>query len=173
MKKNLISVIILALTLANVVLSALLVFTILPETKKANQLIEDVCSAIDLELNSGAASGTSNVPLDKVEVFTINAGESMTLNFKTGSDGSNHYAVLKSSLSLNTTSDNYATYSPEVLTTKEDLIKSTITQAFGKYTIEAYRQNPEAVKSDILKELQNMFGKDYIVGINFAQVTTE
>lgn len=172
MKKNLISVIILALTLVNVVLTALVVFTLLPETKKANALITDVCSAIDLELNSGAASGTSNVPLDKVEVFTINGGESMTLNFKTGSDGT-HYAVLKSSLSLNTTSDNYKTYSPEILTTKEDLIKSTITQAFGKYTIEAYRQNPEAVKSDILKELQNMFGKDYVVGVNFAQVTTE
>ena len=40
MKKNLISVIILALVLANFVLTALLVFTVLPETKKANKLIE-------------------------------------------------------------------------------------------------------------------------------------
>ena len=57
MKKNLISVIILALVLANFVLTALLVFTVLPETKKANKLIEEVCSAhylvaaISLSLN--------------------------------------------------------------------------------------------------------------------------
>ena len=39
MKKNLISVLILALVFANLVLTALLIFTILPETKKANNLI--------------------------------------------------------------------------------------------------------------------------------------
>ena len=55
MKKNLISVVILALVFANFVLTALLMFSVLPETKKANTLIEKVCSAIDLDLNSGAA----------------------------------------------------------------------------------------------------------------------
>ena len=59
MKKNLISVVILALVFANFVLTALLMFSVLPETKKANTLIEKVCSAIDLDLNSGAATGTS------------------------------------------------------------------------------------------------------------------
>ena len=62
MKKNLISVIILALVLTNLVLTALLIFSVLPQTKKANQLIEKVCKAIDLDLNSGAASGTTNNP---------------------------------------------------------------------------------------------------------------
>ena len=49
MKKNLISVLILALVFANFVLTAILMFTVLPETQKANTLIEKVCSAIDLE----------------------------------------------------------------------------------------------------------------------------
>ena len=46
MKKNLISVLILALCFANLVLTALLIFTIIPETKKANNLIDQVCQAI-------------------------------------------------------------------------------------------------------------------------------
>lgn len=37
MKKNLISVLILALCFANLVLTALLIFTIIPETKKGKQ----------------------------------------------------------------------------------------------------------------------------------------
>ena len=53
MKKNLITVIILALVLANLILTAILVFTIIPQTKKSNQLIDQVCSAINLELQSG------------------------------------------------------------------------------------------------------------------------
>ena len=47
MKKNLITVIILALVLANLILTAILVFTIIPQTKKSNQLIDQVCSAIN------------------------------------------------------------------------------------------------------------------------------
>lgn len=173
MKKNLISVIILALSLANFILTALLVFTILPETKKANQLITDVCSAIDLELNSGAASGTSNVPLDQIEVFQLNGGEAMTINFKIGDDGKNHYAVLKASLSLNTGSDNYKTNSPEILSAKEDLIKNDLYQIFGKYTMTEARRDTEVLKKEIVKDLQSMFGKDYVVGINFAEFQTE
>ena len=93
MKKNLISVIILALVFVNFVLTALLVFTVLPETKKANKMIEDVCAAIDLELNSGAASGTSNVPIDQIEDFALNGGESMTISLATDENGKSHYAV--------------------------------------------------------------------------------
>lgn len=39
MKKNLISVMILALVLVNLVLTAILTFTIVPQTKKSNELI--------------------------------------------------------------------------------------------------------------------------------------
>ena len=66
MKKNLMSVVILALVLANFVLTGLLVFTIIPETRNANKMIEAVCAAIDLELSSGVTTGTSNIPIDQI-----------------------------------------------------------------------------------------------------------
>ena len=50
MKKNLMTVIILALVLVNLVLTAILAFTIIPQTRKSNQLIDKIASAIDLEL---------------------------------------------------------------------------------------------------------------------------
>ena len=78
MKKNLISVVILALVFANFVLTALLMFSVLPETKKANTLIEKVCSAIDLDLNSGAATGTSNISIDDQEIYKVSEGEDST-----------------------------------------------------------------------------------------------
>ncbi len=77
MKKNLISVVILALVFANFVLTALLMFSVLPETKKANTLIEKVCSAIDLDLNSGAATGTSNISIDDQEIYKVSEGEDL------------------------------------------------------------------------------------------------
>lgn len=51
MKKNLMSVLILALVLVNTILTAILAIGIIPSVKKSNQLVETVASAIDLELN--------------------------------------------------------------------------------------------------------------------------
>ena len=50
MKKNLLAVIILALVLVNLILTAVLVFSIIPQTKKSNELIDQVCAAINIEL---------------------------------------------------------------------------------------------------------------------------
>ena len=94
MKKNLMSVIILALVFANFVLTALLMFTVLPETKKANKMIEDVCNAVDLELNSGAATGLSNTSIDKIKAYTVNGGEKMTMSFANGDDNKQHFLVV-------------------------------------------------------------------------------
>lgn len=173
MKKNLISVIILALVFANFVLTALLIFTVLPETKKANEMIDKVCSAIDLELNSGGTTGPSNIPIDQIESYKVNEGATMTMNLATGEDGKNHYAVLSVSLSLNTKSDNYKKYTQEELTAKDDIIRNNIIQIVGNYTLEAFNSDKEAVQNEILLNMQEMFGSDYIVGVNFSQVTTE
>ena len=173
MKKNLISVIILALVFVNFVLTALLVFTVLPETKKANKMIEDVCAAIDLELNSGAASGTSNVPIDQIEDFALNAGESMTISLATDENGKSHYAVGKISLSMNTKSDGYKAYGAEGLKAKESIIIDDIGTIFGKYTRDEFDGNQMEVKKEILKDMQKMFGSDFVVGVNFVGMLSE
>ena len=75
MKKNLISVLILALCFANLVLTALLIFTIIPETKKANNLIDQVCQAISLDLNSGTATSGSQLPQDQIVDYALTADD--------------------------------------------------------------------------------------------------
>lgn len=82
MKKNLISVLILALCFANLVLTALLIFTIIPETKKANNLIDQVCQAISLDLNSGTATSGSQLPQDQIVDYALTADDdTLTFNF--------------------------------------------------------------------------------------------
>lgn len=175
MKRNLISVVILTLTVANLALTALLLFTILPETKKANELISKICTAIDLDLNSGASTGISNVPIDQIETYAIigDKGEStMTIGLKSD-DGKNHYAIIAISLVLNTESDNYTKYSPEVLTSKQDIIKNNIVHIVSGYTKTEFDADTEAVKEAILVDMQGMFGPDYIVGVTFSSCVTQ
>ena len=170
MKKNLMSVIILALVLANLVLTALLVFTVLPETKKANEMIDAVCSAISLELNNGNAGGVSNI--DQIETYDINGGEPMSMNLKS-EDGKSHYAVMEVSLSLNKESDSYDKYSPQVLKEKESIIKNNINMIIVQHTKEELISNPAVIQQEILEDMQSLFGEDYVVGVSFPSMTTE
>lgn len=172
MKKNLISVIILALVLANFVLTALLVFTVLPETKKANKLIEEVCSAIDLDLNSGATSGVSNVPINQIDDYALNSGETMTISFKSDGSGTAHYLVAAISLSLNKDSDVYNDSDFDI-STKDNIIRDKVNSIIGQYTMEEYNENKDAIQDEILSELQDMLGADYVVGVNFASSLTQ
>lgn len=174
MKKNLMTVIILALVLANLVLTAILAFTIIPQTRKSNQLIDQVCSAISLELESGQGNSAVNVPIEDIEVYNIT--ESFTVNLADSGDGKKHYAIFSVGLSVNTKSEGYETYAGlEGLTAKETIIRSEINTIVSSYTMEEFEaEGQKAVKEEILTAMQDMFGgSDFIVGVNFSSVTFE
>lgn len=174
MKKNLITVIIMALVLANLILTAILAFTIIPQTKKSNQLIDQVCSAINLELEGGQNKNLAAVPIEDIEVYNIE--QSFTVNLANGADGKKHYAVFSVGLSINTKSEQYSTYGgTEGLTEKESIICSEINTIVSSYTVEEFNADGyKAVKEEILQAMQDMFGgTDFIVGVNFSSVTTE
>ena len=175
MKKNLLSVLILALVFVNVILSGIIVFTLVPQTKQANELITKVCEAINLEVNSGATSGLSNLPVSQIATYAVNAGETMTTNLAMGEDEEPHYAVFSISLNLNNESDAYVENTTVTISEKESIILDKINAIVRSYTLEELNADGgmEKLKKDMLKQLQNMFGADYIVGISFPKFNTD
>ena len=171
MKKNLMTVIILALVLVNLVLTAILAFTIIPQTRKSKQLIDKIASAIDLELEDGSGKDTAAVPVEDIEVYDIEA--SFTVNLSPSGDGKDHVAVFSIGLSLNTKSDGYKSIGIEGLKAKETLIKNDINTIVSEYTMEQFREDEQSVKDAILEDLQEMFGSDFIVGVSFSSVNTQ
>lgn len=163
------TVIILALVFANFVMTAIMMFTVLPQTQKANELITKVCEAIDLELNSGAATGLSNLPIDQIATYNVSSGETMTINLADG----DHYALVAVSLSINKESDRYLDSTTEILTEQESIIKNTINQIIRQYTKDELLQNAENAQDEICKSLQKTYGTDYIVGVNFSTLTAQ
>ena len=168
MKKNLMTVIILALVFANFVLTSILMFTVLPSTQKANALIEKVCEAIDLDLNSGAATGLSNLPIDQIVTYNVSGGETMTINL-----ADDKYAMVAVSLSINKESERYKSATTEILTEQESIVKNTINQIIRQYTKEELLKDAEKAQDEICKSLQKTYGVDYIVGVNFATLTAQ
>lgn len=169
MKKNLITVMVLALVLVNLVLTALLTITIVPQTKKANELITQVCSAINLELQSGSVtSDVSTVPIDKLATYDI--ADSLTINFKDGGDGVSHLVVLTASISMNMEADGYKEYG-ESIAEKETLIKDTLNTVIGSYTYDEFKADTQGVRDAIVEKLHELFGSSFIVSVSFPTMT--
>ena len=169
MKKNLMSVIILALVLADLVLTAILAFTIIPQTKKSNALIDQICAAINIELEGGYNMDGSAIPIEAKEPYDI--AENFTVNLADG-----NYAVFSVGLIMNTESEGYKTYAgAEGLASKETIIRGEINSIVAGYTIDQFNADGnKAVKADILKAMQEMFGsKDFIVEVSFSSVNTQ
>ena len=164
MKKNLITVITLALVVVNLVLTVILTITILPETQKANEQITKVCSAFDLDLESGSATSNANIPIDQIEVYNID--DEQTINLKQDGDGKDHFAIITVSISMDTKNSDYKDLQPQV-EEKVNLIKGDINNIVSQYTIDEIKNNQSAVQDEILKDLQKMFGSDFIVAVGF------
>jgi flagellar FliL protein len=173
MKKNLITVVILALVVVNLVLTAILTISIVPETQKANELITKVCSAIDLDLRAGDTAGSLAIKVENMVDYAVNGGETMTINLADSGDGSLHYAVLGVSLSLDSTNEDFAKFGDGAgnLDTYDNVISDTIKTEVAKHTIEDMRNDEEGVKEDILEALQTLFQSAFVVRVNFSSAT--
>lgn len=168
MKKNLMSVLILALVLVNLVFTAILTFSIVPATQNANKLIEEVAQAIHLELNAGKNTGQNNVSMANLEAYNVNDGGTTTINLKKGSDGEDHFAVVSMYLSLNKEHEDYETYGT-TMSSKDSIIKDTIISAVSAHTKEEMNDPDvqDEVEEEILVSLQALYNSDFIVAVGF------
>lgn len=170
MKKNLMSVLIMALVFVNVVLSGVIMMTLVPAAKQSNELIEQVCGAINLELESGKQFNANTIPIDQTEVITLTGDEVPTYTLKEGADGERHYVVTKVSITLNKADSDYETARP-LIDGREVLLREVISDTFLKYTLDSITtpEGQEEVRNDMLEQMQELFDSDFIVAVNFSE----
>lgn len=170
MKKNLMSVLILALLVVNLVLTAIITITIVPQTKKSNELINQVCSAINLELQSGEVSDISAIPVDQLDVYDL--PDSLTINLKSDEDGTAYYAIINVSVYMDKEHEDYSTYGKDgKLSERQTLIENEINNTVREFTRKDMTDNVEDVQDEIALRLKKLFNSDFIVGVGFSKVT--
>jgi len=169
MKRNLLSIIILALLVVNLVLTAIMMINVSNASKKTAMLVADIAEVLQLELADGAAAGAmkQDVPMENVEVYKI--AEQMTIPLKVGEDGTAHYCLVSVALSMNTKSDGYKSYAAD-LASKESLITGEVYEVIGDYTLEEAQANKDLMRDDILKRIQTMFDSDFIFQVSFSDI---
>lgn len=168
MKKNLLSIIILALLIVNVILTSVMLFSVTGTMKKSAALIDSIAVALELELHDDIAEAEEqNVPMEDIAVYQI--AEEMTIPLAVGADGKEHFCQVSVSLSMNTKADGYKDYGETVLE-KEDLIKGEIVSVISGHTIEEAKADTDALRNEILERIQQMYDSEFIFNVVFREV---
>ena len=166
MKKNMMSVIIVALLVVNIVMTAIMMFTVIPANKKSIALVDQVASAIKLDTAGTSPEGVTtgngrNVSLADTATATID--EQQTFQLKKGEDGKDHYLVCTVAILMDTTSDDYATYGADIIESRQSLILNALSETIGQYTYEDVQAlGQSGVQDSCLEKLQEIFGSDFI-----------
>ena len=155
MKKNLITVLILAISIINLVFNILLVFVFMPSANKTNKLITDIAKVLDLEIAS-QSNGDNTFDVSNLVYFKLEQGNPINL----AADGTNESHVLQYGITINldkTSSDYSKTES--TLTESKDMIYDITRNIIGRYTyaqvVDVNVQNQS--KEDVLQALKQTF----------------
>ncbi|MCX4339716.1 MAG: flagellar basal body-associated FliL family protein [Lachnospiraceae bacterium] len=171
MKKNLISIIILALMIVNIVLTAIMMFSVTGASKKTAALVDNIATAMDLELSASGEGGAA-AAVSMADTETYSFADNMTIPLKKSEgDEKDHYCIVSITLSINTKAEGYKEYgSAEVLATREGLIKDEINGVFARYTMEEARDNQETIKKEIIDRIQQLFDSKFIYNVSFGDI---
>lgn len=164
MKKNMLAIVILAATLVNIVLTALMLFTIIPKAQRTDALIQKICSIIELELEDPNAADYAEIPFEDRE--TYNLANKIIVNL-TKADGAakSAYAQVDVTLMLNKKADSYKTIQP-LLVNYESIVRSIVSEEISKYTADALDANKDAIQKMIWTRLCTEFGNtDLLIGV--------
>lgn len=167
MKKNILTIIIMAIVLINTILTGVLIFVIVPTSNKTTQLVSKVASIVDLELESPDAS---DAKLTVSDMTNFDITDELTINLKSSGDGKAHYALIKSvTLTMNNKHKDYADLNGMVQN-NVNIIKGIITDEVSKYTFDEVNSQKEAIKQAILTKVQDLFQSDFIIQISFGNM---
>lgn len=169
MKKNLISIIILALLVVNIILTAIMMFSVTSASRKTASLVDNIASALNLELTAKTEAGENVVNVSIADTDTYSISEDMTIPLKKGEDGEDHYCLLSIGFSINKKDKAYKTYGAD-LSAQETLIKDRINTVFGQYTIDEARGNESLIKQEILESVQELFESEFIFDVSFSSI---
>ena len=176
MKKNLLTIVILALLLVNIALTAVMMISVTTTNNKTANLVTTIATVMNLELTGGPGeSGESGTPLPTLaytEIYAI--PESMTIPLKSVVDESGKAKqtdmVCDISLQINKNHPDYKDMQP-LIETNISVIKDAIRTVISSKTEDECRNNEEQLKQEILTAVQNLFqGSDFIYGVSIGEI---
>ncbi len=165
MRKNIFSVIIMALTAIDVILTAVMFFVMLPAFQKTNNLVTQVASVLNLELGEGDdADAAEDYTVTDIEYTDVAFDAQQTVNLKESSDGKDHYALFDGySVGVNTKAEDYKNFGTEAITSYQSTITDIIRTVMQSHSNDDISE--EVIKKETLEKIEEKFGTKCIVEV--------
>lgn len=162
MKKNLISIIILAVLIANIVLTGIMMFSVTSTANKTSKLIGDIAMVLSLEIGTSTETGeVEEVKVSMEDSKTYALAEEMTIPLKKGESGEVNYALVTASFGMDSKHDGYKTYG-ETIAEHEKVIRAEVNNVISSYTLDELVTDQKSIENEILKNLQALFESEFI-----------
>ncbi|MBR1470772.1 MAG: flagellar basal body-associated FliL family protein [Lachnospiraceae bacterium] len=167
MKKNLLSILILSLLVINIIMTAIMLFSVVGTNRKTAAIVTDIAGILSLEMAD--ASGNANaVSMEATEAYTL-SGLTITAKRAEG-DTKDSYCIVDITLSINKEHEDYAKYGGEAMAGYADHVKSEIISVITQYTVDEIKLSQDAICQEILKRIQQKFGSDVIFDVSISNI---
>ncbi len=158
MKKNILAIAILAAVIANIILSVIVLFSVVPAANNANKLVERICTVINLELENPNAATYAKVPLASRKPYEI--GKGLTVSLKKGEGETRKaYALIDWTLILNADAAAYKEVTA-VIADQYAVLNDYVMTLVKSYTSEELNEHMNDIKGKILSYCRTYFKTD-------------
>ena len=155
MKKNILAIIILAATVVNITLTAIILFTVVPKAQRTDSLIQRIVAVIDLELENPDAKDYAEVAPEDQE-FVALPNSAATWNLSSNTEKAHYAVVSKVTIVLNKKSADYKAKSGLILTT-ETAILQYVREELTKYSLDDVRDHQDDIRKAVIRDLGTYF----------------
>lgn len=177
MKKNLLSIIILALIVVNIAMTGFMLLSVMTTNSQTAKLVSDIAAALELETSGGVGGGLYAEPsepsgVNEIATFGfVGNQDRLTINLKPGTDGKSHMMVVEVVFSMNTANPDYASYgSSEQLSGMRDRVKSIVTDTLSSYSMEELQNDSQPAKDAIVEKVRELYNSNFIYRVDFSSV---
>ena len=177
MKKNLLSFVILALVLVNIVLTSIMMISMLGTNKKTADLVSDIAAVLNLELGMDEEEEKVEIPMSQQEIWNLDGSMTIPLQSEAVVDEQgnvigqkDHYIQFTVSFSLDTKGEGYKDYGGENITNYESMVEDAITKTVSAHTIDECRNDFESIREEILVSVQSLFDKEFIYKVAINEI---
>lgn len=166
MKKNMLTIVVIAICVINMVLTSVMMFVMMPAFSNMNNVISQVAAILNLELES-AGSDEPSYSIADIEVKSVKFaedGKNQSINLVPSGDGINHYGIITGvKFELNTQADDYKEV-VDVIDNKPSILTDIVKSVIGSFSEENISE--AAVKEQSLKRINDKLdGSNCIINI--------
>lgn len=178
MKKNFLTIIVIALLIVNIVLTGIMMISMMGTNKKTADLVSDIAAVLNLELGVEEEEEEEvQIPMSQQYIWTLTEKLEIPLQSEDIVDAEgnvigtqDHYIVFTSiAFSLDTKAKGYKKYGANIAD-YESMVRDAVTSVVSKHTIDDCRNDFDTIREEVLEAVRGLFDKEFIYNIAISGI---